>query len=186
MILGLSIQTFTVIHVIISLLAIASGILVLIGMLRSNRMPGWTTFFLLTTVLPSVTGFFSRYGDSRGAGYRHSLTGSAGTRAVRPLQQASLRRLAMDLRDDCCRLALSQCVGADCKSFQKISIFKPLAPSRGHQVSSCRDYRQLTAIRPGPSDWLITDVALARRLPAYRRRQGPLWQAVRAFCTCRG
>jgi competence protein ComGF len=38
MILGLSIQTFTVIHVIISLLAIASGILVLIGMLRSNRM----------------------------------------------------------------------------------------------------------------------------------------------------
>ena len=58
MILGLSIQTFTVIHVIISLLAIASGILVLIGMLRSNRMPGWTTFFLLTTVLPSVTGFF--------------------------------------------------------------------------------------------------------------------------------
>jgi len=65
MILGLSIQTFTVIHVIISLLAIASGILVLIGMLRSNRRPGWTTFFLLTTVLTSVTGFFSRYGDSR-------------------------------------------------------------------------------------------------------------------------
>jgi uncharacterized membrane protein HdeD (DUF308 family) len=65
MILGLSIQTFTVIHVIISLLAIASGILVLIGMLRSNRRPGWTTFFLLTTALTSVTGFFSRYGDSR-------------------------------------------------------------------------------------------------------------------------
>ena len=57
MILGLSIQTFTVIHVIISLLAIASGILVLIGMLRSNEMPGWTAFFLLTTVLTSVTGF---------------------------------------------------------------------------------------------------------------------------------
>jgi hypothetical protein len=57
MILGLSVQTFTVIHVIISLLAIASGILVLIGMLRSNRMPGWTAFFLLTTVLTGVTGF---------------------------------------------------------------------------------------------------------------------------------
>ena len=57
MILGLSTQTFTLIHVIISLLAIASGILVLIGMLRSNRMPGWTALFLLTTVLTSVTGF---------------------------------------------------------------------------------------------------------------------------------
>ena len=51
MILGLSIHNFTVIHVIISLLAIASGVLVLIGMLRSNRMPGLTAFFILTTVL---------------------------------------------------------------------------------------------------------------------------------------
>jgi len=57
MILGLSIQTFTIIHVIISLMAIASGIVVLIGMLGSRRMPGWTAFFLLTTVLTSVTGF---------------------------------------------------------------------------------------------------------------------------------
>jgi hypothetical protein len=57
MILGLSIETFTIIHVIISLVAIASGIVVLIGMLGSRRMPGWTAFFLLTTVLTSVTGF---------------------------------------------------------------------------------------------------------------------------------
>lgn len=57
MVLGLSTQTFTIIHVIISLLAIASGILVLVGMLRSNQMPGWTAFFLLTTILTSVTGF---------------------------------------------------------------------------------------------------------------------------------
>ena len=57
MILGLSIYNFTVIHVIISLLAIASGVLVLIGMLRSNRMPGLTAFFILSTVLTSVTGF---------------------------------------------------------------------------------------------------------------------------------
>jgi hypothetical protein len=57
MVLGLSTQTFTIIHVIISLLAIASGILVLVGMFRSNQMPGWTAFFLLTTILTSVTGF---------------------------------------------------------------------------------------------------------------------------------
>ena len=57
MIIGLSIQTFTIIHVVITLLAIVSGIVVLIGMIGSQRMPGWTAFFLLTTVLTSVTGF---------------------------------------------------------------------------------------------------------------------------------
>jgi hypothetical protein len=57
MVFGLSIQTFTIVHVIISLMAIASGIVVLIGMLGSHQMRGWTAFFLLTTILTSVTGF---------------------------------------------------------------------------------------------------------------------------------
>jgi hypothetical protein len=57
MILGLSVQNFTILHVVISLMAIASGIVVLIGMFGSRRLPGWTAFFLLTTVLTSVTGF---------------------------------------------------------------------------------------------------------------------------------
>jgi hypothetical protein len=41
MIIGLSIHTFTIIHVIISLVAIASGIVVLVGMLGANRLRGW-------------------------------------------------------------------------------------------------------------------------------------------------
>jgi hypothetical protein len=57
MVLGLSIQAFTIIHVVITLVAIASGFVVLFGMLRSQRMRGWTALFLLTTVLTSVTGF---------------------------------------------------------------------------------------------------------------------------------
>lgn len=57
MIIGLSIGTFTTLHVIISLLAIASGLVVLAAMLSSNRATGWTAFFLLTTVLTTVTGF---------------------------------------------------------------------------------------------------------------------------------
>ena len=57
MIIGLSIHTFTVIHVIISLVAIASGIVVLVGMLGANRLPGWTALFLVTSILTSVTGF---------------------------------------------------------------------------------------------------------------------------------
>ncbi len=69
MVIGLSLQTFTIIHVIISLLAIASGIVVLIGMLGSRRMQGWTAFFLVTTILTSVTGFlFPIHGFTPGLG----------------------------------------------------------------------------------------------------------------------
>ena len=69
MIIGLSIHTFTIIHVIISLVAIASGIVVLVGMLGAHRLPGWTAFFLTTTILTSVTGFmFPIHGFTPGIG----------------------------------------------------------------------------------------------------------------------
>lgn len=57
MVLGLSIQNFTLLHVAISLIAIASGFVVVFAMLRANPSPGWTALFLLTTVLTTVTGF---------------------------------------------------------------------------------------------------------------------------------
>ena len=57
MIAGLSIENFTILHVAISLLGIVSGLIVLFGMLRARRLPGWTALFLATTVLTSVTGF---------------------------------------------------------------------------------------------------------------------------------
>ena len=47
----------TIIHVIISLLGIVSGYVVIAGMLQGLRLPRWTAFFLVTTVLTSVTGF---------------------------------------------------------------------------------------------------------------------------------
>jgi hypothetical protein len=57
MILGMSTATFTLVHVIISLIGIASGFIVLFGLLNANRFDGWTALFLTTTVLTSVTGF---------------------------------------------------------------------------------------------------------------------------------
>ena len=57
MILGISLSTFTTVHVIISLIAIVAGIIVMFGMLGSNRMPGLTAIFLLFTILTSATGF---------------------------------------------------------------------------------------------------------------------------------
>jgi hypothetical protein len=55
--LGLSLSTFTTVHVIISLIGIAAGLIVMIGLLGSNRMPGMTAVFLLFTILTSATGF---------------------------------------------------------------------------------------------------------------------------------
>jgi hypothetical protein len=57
MILGMSLSTFTTVHVIISLIGIVAGIIVMFGMLGSNRMPGLTAIFLLFTILTSATGF---------------------------------------------------------------------------------------------------------------------------------
>ncbi len=57
MILGLSFENFTLLHVVISLVAIAAGVIALAGMLR-NAAPGWVTHvFLITTALTTITGF---------------------------------------------------------------------------------------------------------------------------------
>jgi hypothetical protein len=57
MVLGMSLSTFTLLHVVISLIAIVAGIIVMFGMLGSNKMPGLTAIFLLFTILTSATGF---------------------------------------------------------------------------------------------------------------------------------
>jgi hypothetical protein len=46
------------IHVAISLVAIASGFMVIAGLVTNRRLNGLTAFCLLFTVLTSVTGFF--------------------------------------------------------------------------------------------------------------------------------
>jgi hypothetical protein len=50
-------STLVLVHVIISLIAIVAGLIVMSGMLGSNRMPGLTAIFLLFTILTSATGF---------------------------------------------------------------------------------------------------------------------------------
>ena len=57
MVLGMSLSAFTMVHVIISLIAIVSGFIVLFGLFGSHRLPGMTALFLITTILTSVTGF---------------------------------------------------------------------------------------------------------------------------------
>ena len=57
MVFGMSLATYTLIHVIISLIGIGSGLIVLFGMFGSKRFDGMTALFLATTALTSLTGF---------------------------------------------------------------------------------------------------------------------------------
>jgi hypothetical protein len=53
-----ALTTFTKVHVVISLIAIFAGFVVAFGLLTAKRLNGWTAFFLVMTLLTSVTGFF--------------------------------------------------------------------------------------------------------------------------------
>jgi hypothetical protein len=61
MVLGMSLATYTIVHVIISLVGIGSGLVVLFGLLNGKLLSPWNGLFLFTTVLTSVTGFFFPY-----------------------------------------------------------------------------------------------------------------------------
>ena len=69
MIFGMT--TFTFVHVVLSLVGIASGFVVVFGLLTAKRLDGWTVLFLISTVATSVTGFlfpFVRFLPSHGVG----------------------------------------------------------------------------------------------------------------------
>jgi hypothetical protein len=85
-------NAFTLFHVVISLIGIASGFVVVYGLLSSKRLDGWTAIFLSTTIATSVTGFLfpvHHFMPSHGVGivslmvlafsvlarYRHRLEG---------------------------------------------------------------------------------------------------------------
>ena len=57
MICGMTTSTFTELHVVLSLVGIASGLIVMIGLLRGRGLAAWTVIFLLSQLATSVTGF---------------------------------------------------------------------------------------------------------------------------------
>ena len=57
MIWGMTVSTFTSLHVVLSLIGIGAGLVVLFGLLGGRLRGGWNTLFLVTTVATSVTGF---------------------------------------------------------------------------------------------------------------------------------
>jgi hypothetical protein len=53
----MALSAFTAFHVLVSLAAIASGFVVVYGLLQNRYFAGPTTFFLWTTAITSITGF---------------------------------------------------------------------------------------------------------------------------------
>jgi len=130
MILGMSTASFTVFHVILSLIGIGSGLVVVVGMWAANRLDGWTALFLATTVLTSVTGFLfhsSHFGPPHVIGLLSLLL----------LVLAILARYSYDM-DGSWRwvfvvtamlsLYFNVFVGV-VQAFQKLPLLQPLAPT---------------------------------------------------------
>ena len=57
MILGMKTSTFTLLHVLISLVGIGSGFVVIYGLVTARRLNRWTALFLASTAATSITGF---------------------------------------------------------------------------------------------------------------------------------
>lgn len=57
MLLGMSFGAFTLLHVIISLVGIAAGLVCAFGLLHSRLERGWTGLFLAFTALTDFTGY---------------------------------------------------------------------------------------------------------------------------------
>ncbi|MDX6498293.1 MAG: hypothetical protein QOG23_1553 [Blastocatellia bacterium] len=53
-----NLSSFTMVHVVISLIGIASGLVVMFGLLVARKLNRWSALFLISTIATSVTGFF--------------------------------------------------------------------------------------------------------------------------------
>src|SRR5262245_13665132 len=73
MIAGISLSTYTTVHVVLSLIGIAAGVVVLLHPPRVPKRFGVITLFLATTFAASITGLlylvaFPRFGTGHGIG----------------------------------------------------------------------------------------------------------------------
>lgn len=53
-----ALSAFTLVHVLLSILGIGSGLVVAFGLAASKRLDSWTLVFLVSTTATSLTGFF--------------------------------------------------------------------------------------------------------------------------------
>lgn len=57
MILGMTLTAYTILHVVLSIIGIATGLVAVGGLLAGNRLPLTTAIFLVTTLATTLGGF---------------------------------------------------------------------------------------------------------------------------------
>src|SRR5579863_6300850 len=131
MIVGMSTATFTQLHVIVSLIGIASGFIVVLAMLGGRRTPTWTAIFLATTVATSVTGFmfhFASFGPPEIVGAISLAVLALGVLALYAYKLAGAWR-RIYVVTAVLALYLNVFVGV-VQTFQKVAFFHALAPTQ--------------------------------------------------------
>lgn len=128
---GISLSALTTLHVVISLVGIATGLVVAAGMLRGAAAPGWVAAFLATTILTSVTGFLFPFAQLLPSHIFGVLSLVALAVAVLAFYG---RHLAGPWRRAWVASALFalylNCFVAVVQAFQKLAILQPLAPTQ--------------------------------------------------------
>jgi uncharacterized membrane protein len=124
-------STILLVHVVLSLIGIVSGLVVFLGLLRGQKLVGWTMLFLATTILTSATGYalpFDRVLPS------HIVGGISLLVLAIALAALYLFRLAGPWRwifvaTAAIALYLNVFVGV-VQAFQKVPFLNPLAPTQ--------------------------------------------------------
>ena len=131
MVLGLTLATYTAVHVAFSLIGIGSGFVVLFGLLQGKSFRGWTVLFLATTVATSVTGFgfpVAHFLPSHGVGILSLIALAV---AIVALYKFHLARGWRRTYVICSVVALYfNCFVLVVQSFEKVPALKALAPTQ--------------------------------------------------------
>jgi hypothetical protein len=131
MTLGLSLSAFTTLHVVISLIGIATGLVVLYGLVNARKLEAWTAVFPATTILTSVTGFMFPIGGPTPAlaiGAISLVALAIALLALYAFRLAGPWRWVYVLAA-LLALYLNVFVGV-VQAFQKLAVLQPLAPTQ--------------------------------------------------------
>ena len=131
MILGMSLSTFTLVHVLLSLIGIFAGLVVVSGFLKGRLLDGWNGIFLLTTILTSATGFLfhsAQFGPPHIVGIISLVLLGIAVAALYAFNLAGPWRWIYAATATLA-LYLNVFVGV-VQAFQKVSFLQPLAPTQ--------------------------------------------------------